>query len=68
MAGPPSTSQCIFQEELEIPGRLQQHQTTIAYLGHPYSSTVVSQIHTFLIFDTKPGSITLQYSCMLYLP
>ena len=31
-------------------------------------TAVVSQIHTFLISDTTPGSITLQYSCMLYLP
>ena len=31
-------------------------------------TAVVSQIQTFLISDTSPGSITLQYSCMLYLP
>ena len=40
MAGHPSTSQCIFQEDLEIPGRLQQHQITIIYLGRPYSISV----------------------------
>ena len=31
-------------------------------------TAVVSQIHTFLISDTTPGSITFQYSCMLYVP
>ena len=62
-------SQCIFQEDVEIPGRLQQHQITIIHLGCPYSSSITNtSVHTFHISDTTPGSITLQYSCVLYLP
>ena len=48
MAGHPSTSQCIFQEDLEIPGRLQQHQITIIYLSCPYSSSITNAYFPYI--------------------
>ena len=47
MAGHPSSSQRIFQEDLEIPGGLQQHQIAIIYLGRPYSSSITN---TYLLY------------------
>ena len=43
MVGHPSTSRCIFQD-LEIPGRIQQHQITIIFLGRPYSSSITNTL------------------------
>ena len=57
-AGHPSTSQCIFQD-LEIPGRLQQHQITIIYLACPYSSTITNTYFPYFRYYTRINYIAV---------
>ena len=59
MAGHPSTSQCIFQEDLEIPGRLQQHQIAIIYLGCPYSSSITNTYLPYFRYYTRVNYIAV---------
>ena len=45
--------QCIFQENLEIPGRRQQHQITIIYLGRPFSSSITNTNLPYFRYYTR---------------
>ena len=56
MAGHPSTSQSIFQEDVEMPGKLQQHHITIIYLGRPCSSSITN---TYLHYYTRINYIAV---------
>ena len=60
MAAHPSTSQCIFQD-LEIPGRPQQHQITIIYLGCPYSSSITNTYLSYFRYYTRINYIAVGY-------
>ena len=59
MVGHPSTSQCIFQEDLEIPGRPQQHQITMIYLGRPYSSSITNTNLPYFRYYTRMNYIAV---------